>query len=212
MIYSSFRRKILDQLLLDNQYLMHGCVIDIGGKKKNKRGEFRPPLNQVASWEYANIDDSTKPDYCCSAESIPVDDGRFDVVLLCEVLEHVENPTKVLVEVRRVLKKGGTVMISVPFLSPLHADPYDFQRWSDTKLRSVLEDVGFKKIDITPMGGLWSVIHDLLYVGISRSENKLFKILFFRLLILVGVIFMVLDRLSSSLRNYVTTGYFVKAT
>lgn len=47
-------------------------------------------------------------------ESLPFVDGLFDFVNLCEVIEHVNSPTKVMKEVFRVLKSGGMVYISVP--------------------------------------------------------------------------------------------------
>jgi len=45
-----------------------------------------------------NIDKSINPDYLCSADDIPVEDESFDIVLLAEVLEHIENPIEVLKE------------------------------------------------------------------------------------------------------------------
>ncbi|HRH26887.1 MAG TPA: methyltransferase domain-containing protein [Parcubacteria group bacterium] len=47
-------------------------------------------------------------------ESLPFNDSEFNFVNLCEVIEHVENPNKVLKEVHRVLEKEGLVYISVP--------------------------------------------------------------------------------------------------
>ena len=40
-------------------------------------------------------------------EELPYDDAAFDVVVCVDVLEHVEDLTKVLAEVARVLKPGG---------------------------------------------------------------------------------------------------------
>lgn len=92
------RRTHLDQFLESQIPQMRGYVLDIGGKKDNKRGKFRPPLQQVTSWRCVNIDASTNPDFCCSAESIPLHDESIDGFLLCEVLEHLEHPEAVLKE------------------------------------------------------------------------------------------------------------------
>lgn len=90
-------------------------------------------MDKIESWEYLNIDESTNPDYLCSADNIPVDDNTFDIVMLAEVIEHLENPIAVLNECYRVLKKDGKIVVTIPFLNALHADPYDFQRWTDVK-------------------------------------------------------------------------------
>ncbi len=48
------------------------------------------------------------------AHNLDFRSGYFDAVFALEVLEHVENPEKVLSEIKRVLKKGGYAVILVP--------------------------------------------------------------------------------------------------
>jgi ubiquinone/menaquinone biosynthesis C-methylase UbiE len=49
-----------------------------------------------------------------TAECIPYDDASFDVVFSDNVLEHLEEPERVFLEVNRVLKKGGVFLIKTP--------------------------------------------------------------------------------------------------
>lgn len=50
----------------------------------------------------------------------PFDDQAFDVVLFCEIIEHLLNdPLKVLAEIKRVLKPGGTIVITTPNVARL---------------------------------------------------------------------------------------------
>ena len=72
--YSTNRRKLLDKFLKESKDYIRERVLDIGGKKEKKRGEFRPPVERVGNWKYLNIDNSTNPDYCCSTENIPLDE------------------------------------------------------------------------------------------------------------------------------------------
>lgn len=46
--------------------------------------------------------------------SLPFEDKRFDNVVAMEILEHVPDSDKVLSEINRVLKDGGTFVMSVP--------------------------------------------------------------------------------------------------
>jgi len=52
--------------------------------------------------------------YLAPAEELPFEDGYFDVVLLHEVLEHVENDRAAVCEAYRVTKVGGRIVIFVP--------------------------------------------------------------------------------------------------
>ncbi|MFA5105513.1 MAG: class I SAM-dependent methyltransferase [Candidatus Micrarchaeia archaeon] len=45
---------------------------------------------------------------------LPFPDASFDVVMLVEVIEHVDNPASLLSEIRRVLSPGGTLILSTP--------------------------------------------------------------------------------------------------
>ena len=54
------------------------------------------------------------PVLCGDATAIPLKDGAVDAVTLLDVLEHIPNPAAVLVEVRRILRDGGCLVISVP--------------------------------------------------------------------------------------------------
>lgn len=47
-------------------------------------------------------------------EELPFDDNSFDFINLSEVIEHVQDPYRVLAEVFRVLRRGGHVYLSVP--------------------------------------------------------------------------------------------------
>lgn len=46
-------------------------------------------------------------------EKLPFEDGYFDFVLITNVIDHVNNPSKVLSEIKKVLKKGGILYLSV---------------------------------------------------------------------------------------------------
>jgi SAM-dependent methyltransferase len=99
--------------------------------------------------------------------SLPLDHGSFDLVWCSEVLEHVGDTAHLLLEVRRVLRAGGRLLVTVPFHGRVkaalialtrfdsHFDPTgDHLRfYTRTSLAETLERAGFDPVDVGPWGG-----------------------------------------------------------
>jgi SAM-dependent methyltransferase len=75
---------------------------------------------QMNSWNYGNLD------HVCDIAAIPESDLSFDVVLCTEVFEHVPDPLLALKEFARLLRSGGTLLLTAPFCSLTHFAPYHF--------------------------------------------------------------------------------------
>lgn len=65
-------------------------------------------------------------DYYGDILNLPIDDSEFDYVLCTEVLEHVYNPIDAIKELTRICKTGGKIIITTPFTSGLHQEPYHY--------------------------------------------------------------------------------------
>lgn len=75
------------------------------------------------------------------------DENRFDAIISCSTLEHVQYPWISAIEMCRVLKPGGLVFIQTHQTYPLHAYPYDYWRFSAEALQTLFcEKVGFKTL------------------------------------------------------------------
>jgi SAM-dependent methyltransferase len=211
-MFVSFRRHNLDSMLSATDF--HGDILDVGGKKENGKGLFQPP--RCRSWRYVNIDPATKPDYLASADALPLPDSSTDCVLLAETLEHLEHPEKALAEALRVLRPEGGIVLTMPFLYPVHGDPRDFQRWAPEKFRRELEALGFSEIRVRPMGGLIAVAGDSLeafcqaHYGEKRKPPLLFRALRW---LMRGPLQAHLLRWDAKLpfQDAITSGYFVTA-
>lgn len=57
--------------------------------------------------------------------------NHFDAIIMIEVLEHVRHPFSAIENVHRLLKPGGTLYMSTPFLFPVHDRPMDFFRYTN---------------------------------------------------------------------------------
>jgi predicted SAM-dependent methyltransferase len=205
---TSYRRKLLDNLLVENKDYFRKRVLDIGGGRK--RGLFRPPNN--SEWFYGDIQKEFSPDIVVDVQNmISIKDNSFDSIKATELFEHVEFPEKGISECYRILKKSGHMIISVPFLCPIHADPYDFQRWTETKWKKELKKRGFKIVKLQRMGLFFTVIADMIKI--------FFKSLPFGIKHIVYIFYPILDvlcwldnldfvKINEKLNKY-TTGYFI---
>jgi len=82
--------------------------------------------------------------------ALPFADASFDGVILTEVLEHCLAPRGAIAEVGRVLKPGGLLLVTSPFLWPDHRtkDYADYWRFTEQGWRLLL--AGFVDVTITP--------------------------------------------------------------
>lgn len=69
-----------------------------------------------------------------NAESLPFQEESFNTVVSVSVMEHVENPDRVLREVYRVLKPGGLFIVKTPnrehyFARIARLTPLGFHKW-----------------------------------------------------------------------------------
>lgn len=74
----------------------------------------------LGKWDTADID--VVGDIC----NLPIKDNEFDAVLCTEVLEHVYDPITAVKELKRVLRPGGTIIITAPFRSYTHFSPHHY--------------------------------------------------------------------------------------
>lgn len=76
---------------------------------------------QTGTW------DQTRLDIVSDITQIPEPDVSFDAVMCIEVLEHVPYPVDALRELARLLRPGGTLIVTAPFCAVTHFSPYFYQ-------------------------------------------------------------------------------------
>jgi len=95
----------------------NGLVLDAGA---GRRADYLPNVVNFEIVPYPSTD------VLGVGEELPFADNSFDAVLSLSVLEHVRDPFTCARELARVLKPGGTLYASVPFLQPYHGYPHHY--------------------------------------------------------------------------------------
>lgn len=121
-------------------------ILDVGGRIQPYRSLFN---GRVRS--YYALDAVAGPflSVVGHAEDLPLSAGEFDVVLCTQVLEYVPSPQKAVDEMRRVLRPGGYLFLSVPAVFPRDSDP-EYWRFLPASLRLLLRD--FSEVEIAAEG------------------------------------------------------------
>lgn len=120
------------------------------------------PLFAHCDYESADFEGSpryyVKPTYSCDLAAIPVEDARYDAVLINQVMEHLPEPLKVLRELKRVLRPGGTMICTAPLFFEEHEMPYDFYRYTQSGWRHLMQEAGLDVLELRWMEGYVSTV------------------------------------------------------
>ena len=102
-----------------------------------------------ASVYTADIDPESNADFLIDISEnneAHVPDEHFDIVVCTEVLEHTLDPFAAVVELQRILKPGGKLLLTTPFNFRIHGPLPDCWRFTEHGLRQLLK--GFDDVQI----------------------------------------------------------------
>lgn len=125
-------------------FKLHGKLLDFGCGNKPYRDLFKVD-------EYIGMDIENEAhdhrnesiDIYYDGKKIPFATETFDSVFSAEVFEHVFNLEEMISEINRVMKKGGLLLVTLPFVWQEHEKPNDFARYSSFGIRHLLEKNNF---------------------------------------------------------------------
>lgn len=121
-----------------------GLVLDCGAGRR--------PIyyDNVVNLEIVAYDTT---DVLAVGEKLPFADASFDCIFSVAVLEHVRDPFQCAAEIARVLKPGGELLCTVPFLQPLHGYPHHYFNATKQGIRRLFEDRLRVDQVVVPEGG-----------------------------------------------------------
>jgi len=119
-----------------------------GAPTKSRADEwpYSPKFQEFATWLGlpAGKDSKNIQLMLGDAECIELPDSFVDVVLALDILEHLDYPNKCLVEIKRVLKPGGKLILSVPHNTLL----WRFIWWGWTQIVPYGEHKNYTKVEV----------------------------------------------------------------
>ena len=135
-------------------------ILDIGAGAMPWRRNF------PESCSYVGVDPYRGTEYGVIQDLGEADDA--DVILLLEVLEHVEDPVAFLKKCVSKMRSGGILVLSVPWSARVHGAPRDFQRWTPDGLRQVLSGAGLRTDEWVVRGSDWTTLCNKIIVAFGR--------------------------------------------
>lgn len=147
--------------------LPHGVLLDLGaGPQHFKELTSRFSIVAVDAVPIHGIDV-----VCDISKPLPFKDGSFDVVFLSNVLEHIYDPFGLIKEADRVLKSGGTLVCTVPFLMSSHQRPHDYFRYTDIALQKMFCEY-FDNVHVEAVGSPLHVVHSILHKYLANFDSS----------------------------------------
>jgi len=123
------------------------------------RGEASNKMRRFLGrgWKYLGFDNARDENVDLIADahnfSERFEHSSISVVYSSEVMEHLLAPFRFVLEANKVLRKGGLFIARAPTIWPLHAEPWDYWRFSAHSWQGLLnEHTGFEILDVCEFG------------------------------------------------------------
>ena len=168
---------LLEELLAARSHIK-GRLLDVGCGTRPYSLIYEPLVDMSVGTEVAFSPHGIEAaDVICCAEALPFISNSFDTILCTEVLEHTRQPFQVMQEFARLLHPGGYLLLSVPFIYPVHESPHDYWRFTAHGLEAICESAGLTLIYVHSKGGIVATLVSLWIHLTVRCVNALSKLL-----------------------------------
>lgn len=172
-----------------------GKLLDFGAGAAPYRHLFNVNQYVTVDIEVSGHPNSNKTaDHYYDGHTLPFQDDCFDFIFATEVLEHIFNIEEILLELVRVLKPGGRILVTTPFVWDEHERPFDFARYTGFGLRHLLEQKGFEIEALEKTSGYLEAVFQMAVVylwyrrslSFSRYVQKFATLFLFGPILLIG--------------------------
>lgn len=163
------------------EFNIKGSILDIGCGNKPFESYFKS-VNKYVGIDFKSYSknkdmENSSPDFYFDSNytkslDLPFEKESFDNCVSFQVLEHHPNPQKLISEMYRVTKRGGYILLTVPFLGGIHEEPNDYQRFTKYGLIKLLKPYRCEILKIKEQGSIFSTISLLLNEYLNNFASK----------------------------------------
>jgi SAM-dependent methyltransferase len=135
-----------------------GRLYDLGCGEMPYKDWLLSHAEQYTGVDWGNTQHKFKADILANLnEQLPIQSESADTVVSFSVMEHLCEPQVFLNESHRILKRGGSMVLQVPFMWWVHEAPHDYYRFTQYGLHYMFEKAGFVNITVFPQTGFWTM-------------------------------------------------------
>ena len=174
-----FIRNALYQKVKELAPRLSGKLLDFGCGSKPYSSLFTN-VNEYIGLDYASEGHSHEKeqiDVMYDGKNIPFPNEHFDSVFSSEVFEHIFNPDEIIPEIARVMKRGGQLLVTCPFVWNEHEVPVDYARYTQFALKHLLEKHGFTILVQDKTGDFLMALHQMRLVYFNQHFIPAFPLL-----------------------------------
>lgn len=178
-------RRAIRDAVRDVAPQLFGTILDIGCGYKPYESLYLAPPSRATGYIGMDLADNVYlgagVDRTWDGSTIPLGNESVECAVATEFLEHCSNPEVVLGEIYRVLKPGGLLFLTVPFLYPLHEVPHDMYRYTPFSIREKLSAAGFGDLRISALGGMDAAMAIMIGLWVRQQKSRQFQRFMWRL-------------------------------
>ena len=144
---------------------LYGKSLEFGAID-NKDKTFSNFVKGKSNFHYTNkiINKKLNIFYSDLTKKLKIPSKKYNNILILNVLEHLPEYKLAFSEVYRILKKGGLLVGSVPFIYQIHSAPNDYFRFTKELLKFIIRKNKFKNIKVKALGaGPFIASYSLIY-------------------------------------------------